>query len=212
LLAGRDRAKAVEAALALQAEDLPVEAITLDVTDPISIAAAADEIARRHGRLDILVNNAGILIDDPQQGIAGQSIETWRTTFETNVFGLIATTQALLPLLRESAAGRIVNVSSLLGSMTQHVDPASRVFELKGIPAYNVSKSTVNAWTVHLAHALRDTSVKVNAVHPGAVKTDGKPNGELELPEGAKSAVALALIGADGPNGSFSHLGEVLPW
>jgi NAD(P)-dependent dehydrogenase (short-subunit alcohol dehydrogenase family) len=212
LLAGRNRDKAVEAALALQAEGLPVEAITLDVTDAASIAAAADEIEQRHGRLDILVNNAAILVDDPQQGIAGQSIDAWRTTFETNVFGLIAITQALLPLLRKSAGGRIVNVSSALGSLALHQDPTSPAYEIKAIPAYNVSKSTVNAWTVHLAHELRDTSVKVNAIHPGAVKTDGNPNGELVVSDGAKTSVALALISADGPNGSFIHLGEVLPW
>jgi NAD(P)-dependent dehydrogenase (short-subunit alcohol dehydrogenase family) len=212
LLAGRSRGKAVEAALVLQAEGLPVEAIMLDVADAASIAAAAQEIGQRHGRLDILVNNAGILIDDPQQGIAGQSIDTWRKTFETNVFGMIATTQALLPLLRKSPAGRIVNVSSVLGSMTLHQDPAAAVYEVKGIPAYNVSKSAVNAWTVHLAHELLDTPVKVNAIDPGAVKTDGNPNGVLAVSEGAKTSVALALIGADGPNGSFVHLGEVLPW
>lgn len=212
LLAGRSRDKAVKAALALQAEGLPVEAIVLDVTDAASIAAAAHEVERRHGRLDILVNNAGILVDDPQRGVAGQSIDTWRTTFETNVFGLIATTQALLPLLHKSESGRIVNVSSVLGSMTQHQDPASPVYEMKAIPAYNVSKSTVNAWTVHLAHALRGTPIKVNAIDPGAVKTDGNPNGALEISEGAKTSVALALIGADGPNGSFVHLGNEMPW
>ncbi|MBT2333119.1 SDR family NAD(P)-dependent oxidoreductase [Variovorax paradoxus] len=104
------------------------------------------------------------------------------------------------------------NVSSALGSLTQHQDLASPVYAIKAIPAYNVSKSAVNAWTVHLAHELRDTRSKVNAIHPGAVKTDGNPDGELELPEGAKTSVALALIGADGPNGSFIHLGQALPW
>src|SRR5690606_2784314 len=147
LLAGRDRARAVDAALKLQAQGLPVEAIALDVTDAASIEAAAQEIERRHGRLDILVNNAGILADDPARPVSGQSLDAWRRTFDTNVFGLIAVTQALLPLLRRSDAGRIVNVSSALGSIGLHADPASFIYDMK-IPAYNVSKSAVNAWTV----------------------------------------------------------------
>ncbi|WP_101926857.1 MULTISPECIES: SDR family oxidoreductase [Luteimonas] len=212
LLAGRDRDRAVAAASTLQADGLPVEAITLDVTDAASIADAARDIEQRHGRLDILVNNAAILADDPQLGVAGQSLEAWRSTFDTNVFGLIATTQALLPLLRKSEAGRIVNVSSALGSLTLHQDPASPAYAIKAIPSYNVSKSAVNAWTVHLAHALQDTGIQVNAIHPGAVKTDGNPNGDLPVAEGAKTGVALALLGADGPTGRFLHFGDVLPW
>src|SRR5690606_33059502 len=135
LLAGRDRARAVEAALKLQAQGLPVEAIALDVTDAASIDAAAQEVERRHGRLDILVNNAGILADDPARPVSGQSLDAWRKTFDTNVFGLIAVTQALLPLLRRSDAGRIVNVSSALGSIGLHADPASFIYDMK-IPAY----------------------------------------------------------------------------
>ena len=86
------------------------------------------------GDLDILVNNAGILVDDGSKGVSGQSLETWRTTFDTNVFGLIETTQAFLPLLRKSEAGRIVNVSSLLGSISEHQNPASFIYEFKGVP------------------------------------------------------------------------------
>lgn len=217
LLAGRNRGKAVEAALKLQADGLPVEAIALDVNDAASIAAAAKTIEDRHGRLDILVNNAGIALDDAQLGAAGQSIETWRTTFETNVFGLIATTQAMLPLLHKSAAGRIVNVSSLLGSLSQHQDPASFIYDFKGIPAYNVSKSAVNAWTVHLAHALKDAGIKVNTIHPGYVRTDmnksgDEQNGELEVADGARTSVRLALIDDAGPTGGYFYLDEVLPW
>ena len=214
LLAGRSRDKAVEAALTLQAQGLPVEAIVLDVTDAGSIAAAAREVEQRHGRLDILVNNAGILVDDPQKGASGQSPETWRKTFDTNVFGLIETTQAFLPLLRQSAAGRIVNVSSLLGSLNQHQDPASFIYEFKGVPAYNVSKSAVNAWTVHLAHALqKDSAIKVNSIHPGYVQTDmNAGEGELSVPDGARTGVRLALIDDDGPTGGYFYLDQGLPW
>jgi len=216
LLAGRDRARAVEAALTLQAQGLPVEAIALDVTDAAGIAAAAAEVERRHGRLDILVNNAGIVIDDAARGVSAQSIETWRTTFETNVFGLVAVTQAFLPLLHRSSSGRIVNVSSALGSVTLHADPSSFLYDFK-IPAYNVSKSAVNAWTVQLAYELKDSAIKVNTIHPGYVRTemnhvDGEQRGELDIPEGARTSVRLALIGDDGPNGGFFYLDESLPW
>ena len=217
LLAGRDRAKAVEAALKLQAEGLPVEAIVLDVTDSDSIAAAAEIVAKKVGRLDILVNNAGILVDDADKGVSGQSPATWRTTFDTNVFGLVETTQAFLPLLHQSTAGRIVNVSSLLGSISEHQNPASFIYDFKGVPAYNVSKSAVNAWTVHLAHELKDTGIKVNTIHPGYVQTDmnksgDQQNGELSVPEGARTSVRLALIDNDGPTGGYFYFDQVLPW
>jgi len=212
LLAGRDRAKAVEAALKLQAEGLPVEAIALDVTDAASIAAAADEVAKKFGRLDILVNNAGILRDEPGKKISEQSLQAWRETFDTNLFGLIAVTQSFLPLLHKSPAGRIVNVSSLLGSMTLHSDPTSPIYDFK-IPAYNVSKSAVNAWTVQLAYELRDSKIKVNTIHPGYVKTDmNAGEGEIDVPDGAKTSVAMALIDDAGPNGSYRYLDDVLPW
>ena len=211
ILAARDGKKGAEAALKLKGEGLSVEALPLDVTDKASIAAAVHEVERAHGHLDILINNAGVFIDDASKKPSEQPLELWRKTFDTNVFGLIAVTQAFLPLLKKSSAGRIVNVSSALGSITLHADPKSPIYNYK-VPAYNVSKSAVNAWTVQLAHELKDTSVKVNTIHPGSVKTDMNAQGELEITEGAKTSVALALIGTDGPNGSFSHLGQTLPW
>ena len=212
ILAGRDQAKAVAAALELQSHGLDVEAIALDVTDANSIAAAARQVEAKHGHLDILVNNAGVLADDAQKKPSEQSLDIWRKTFDTNVFGVVAVTQAFLPLLRKSDAGRIVNVSSLLGSITLHNDPTSPIYDFK-VPAYNVSKSAVNAWTVQLAYELRDTAIKVNTIHPGYVKTDmNKGEGMIDIPEGAKTSVELALIGASGPTGSFSHLGQPLPW
>jgi NAD(P)-dependent dehydrogenase (short-subunit alcohol dehydrogenase family) len=217
LLAGRDRTRTVDAALALQRQGLPVEAIALDVTNGASIAAAAQEIERKHGRLDILVNNAGIIADDAEKGVSGQSLATWRKTFDTNLFGVIETTQALLPLIRKSKAGRIVNVSSLLGSISEHQNPDSFIYEFKGVPSYNVSKSAVNAWTVHLAHELKDTGIKVNTIHPGYVKTDMNKagdvqNGELDVADGARTSVRLALIGNDGPTGGYHYFDQVLPW
>ncbi|ANB16143.1 SDR family oxidoreductase [Dokdonella koreensis] len=212
LLAGRDPAKAAEAAAKLQQENLPVEAIALDVNDAGSIAAAVAEVERTQGRLDILVNNAGILVDDLAKAPSAQSLDAWRKTFETNLFAVVAVTQAFLPLLKKAEAARIVNVSSILGSLTLHSDPTSGIYGFK-VPAYNASKSALNAWTVHLAYELRDTPIKVNAIHPGYVKTDmNGGEGELDIADGAKSSVELALVDAGGPTGSFTHLGQTLPW
>lgn len=216
LLAGRDPARAAAAAATLAADGLPVEPIALDVTDPASIAAAADKVRADHGRLDILVNNAGIAIDDFSLKPSQQTMKTWRTTFDTNVFGVVETTNAFLPLLQASESARIVNVSSLLGSIQEHLNPESFIYDFK-LPAYNVSKTAVNAWTVQLAHELKDTKVKVNTIHPGYVRTDmnkagDEQNGELEVSEGAKTSVRLALIDDDGPTGGFFYFEQVLPW
>ncbi|MBC9116201.1 SDR family oxidoreductase [Stenotrophomonas maltophilia] len=212
LLAGRKRETAVELALKLQAEGLPVEALQLDVTDAASIAEAVEQVRQRHGRLDILVNNAGIMIENPAQAPSEQSLETWKRTFDTNVYALVAVTQAFLPLVKQAKSGRIVNVSSMLGSQTLHADPSSGIYDFK-IPAYNASKAAVNSWTLSLAYELRNTPIKVNTVHPGYVKTDmNGGNGEIEISEGARSSVEMALIGESGASGSFTYLGEVLPW
>jgi NAD(P)-dependent dehydrogenase (short-subunit alcohol dehydrogenase family) len=212
VLAARDRAKGVDAALKLQAEGLDVEALTLDVTDAASIAAAVKEIEKKFGRLDILINNAGINVQDGSKKVSEQTLDTWRKTFDTNLFALIAVTHSFLPLLKKSPAGRIVNLSSILGSLALHSDPASPIYDFK-IPAYNVSKTAVNGYTVQLAYELRDTKIKVNAAHPGYVKTDmGGHSAPMEIVDGAKTSVALALIDAKGPNGAYIHLGEPLPW
>ncbi len=189
-----------------------MEALQLDVTDAASIAEAVEQVRQRHGRLDILVNNAGIMIENPAQAPSEQSLETWKRTFDTNVYALVAVTQAFLPLIRQAKSGRIVNVSSMLGSQTLHADPTSGIYDFK-IPAYNASKAAVNSWTLSLAYELRNTPIKVNTVHPGYVKTDmNGGNGEIEISEGARSSVEMALIGESGASGSFTYLGEVLPW
>ena len=212
LLAGRDRDKAIVAALELQALGLPVEALALDVTDEASITDAVHEVERRHGRLDILVNNAGILVDAPSLKVSGQPMAAWRKTFDTNVFGLIAVTRAFLPLLHRSDAGRIVNVSSILGSVAMHENPSSPVYDFK-VPAYNVSKSAVNAWTVQLAWELRDSKVKVNTIHPGYVRTDMNAGaGDLDVADGARTSVRFALVDDAGPNGGYFHHDQALPW
>jgi len=212
LLGARDPAKGEAAAGKLRGEGLDVRALPLDVTNTDSIRRAVEKVAQEFGRLDILINNAGVMVDDQTKKVSQQSLDAWRTTFDTNVFGLIATTQGFLPLLRKSAAGRIVNLSSILGSNTLHSDPQSPIYDFK-VPAYNVSKSAVNAYTVQLAYELRDTPIKVNAAHPGWVKTEmGGEGATMELPDGAKTSVALATLAADGPTGSYTHMGEALPW
>lgn len=212
LLAGRSSASAGKAADQLDSEGLPVEPVTLDVTNASQIAAVAADIRSRFGHLDILVNNAGVLLDDVALKPSEQTLACWRETFDTNVFAVVALTQALLPLLRGAPAGRIVNVSSQLGSFGLHTDPASPIYGFK-IPAYDASKSVVNAWTVHLAHELQGTPLKVNAIHPGYVQTDMNGGaGELQVSDGAKSSVQMALLPDDGPSGTFTHLGKTLPW
>ena len=212
IVAARSQDKADAAAAALQAEGLAVEALALEATDAVSIAAAAAAVTAKHGVLDILINNAGVMHDAPGKSVSAQSLDVWRSTFDTNVFGVIVVTQAFLPLLRKSAAGRIVNLSSILGSITLHATPGSPIYDYK-VPAYNVSKTALNGWTVQLAYELRDTPIKVNAAHPGHVQTDmGGPSAPMAIVDGAKTSVQLALLPADGPNGGYFHLGDTLPW
>lgn len=213
IVAARDAAKAAETAAELQAGGGSAEALQLDVTDAASIAAAVAAVKAKHGRLDILINNAGIIRSSPDGAASSQPVEDWRWIFETNVFGLVATTQAFLPLLKKAPAARIVNLSSLLGSIGEHERPDSSIYGMKAVPAYSASKSAVNAYTEHLAWELRDTPIKVNAAHPGYVKTDmNHGGGEIEVPDGARTSVALALLDADGPSGKLIHLGDVIPW
>ncbi|WP_327070985.1 SDR family oxidoreductase [Kitasatospora sp. NBC_01250] len=215
LLAGRNAEAVGEAALRLRGEGLAVEPVVLDVTDTDSIRAAAAAVESRYGRLDILVNNAGIRIEEYGRQPSEQPLHQWRETFDTNLFGVVEVTTAFLPMIRRAAAGRIVNVSSLLGSLGTHSDPGSYAYSdmFKSLPAYSASKSAVNSWTVHLAYELRDTPVKVNSVHPGYTRTDMNDGaGDLDIPEGARTSVRMALLDADGPTGSYVHQGEVLPW
>ncbi len=213
LIGARDEAKGKQAVEELRKDGLEARSLVIDVSKSESIRAAAFEVEKEFGHLDVLVNNAGIMVDDRQRKTSEQSLETWEKTFQTNFFGVIETTQAFLPLLRKSDAGRIVNLSSILGSITYHATPGSPVYESKDTPAYNVSKAAVNAYTVQLAHELKDTKIKVNAAHPGWVKTEmGGEGAMLEVSDGAKTSVSLATIGTDGPNGAFQHRGSTLPW
>lgn len=214
-LGARDLAKASVAAKTLVASGLKVDPIELDVTNSAHISAAVALISTKFGRLDILVNNAGIMVeavDWAQNTTIGLPTETLRKTYDTNFFGTIDVTQAFLPLLLKAPAGRIVNVSSIMGSLLFHAKPDSPIYNSKPF-AYDSSKTALNAFTIHLAHALKDTPVKVNSAHPGWVKTEmGGEGAMLELPEGASTSVELALLDSDGPTGGYFHLGKPLPW
>jgi NAD(P)-dependent dehydrogenase (short-subunit alcohol dehydrogenase family) len=212
IVAARDATKAEAASLALKSEGIAAEPLTLDVTDAQSIAAAVKTVAAKLSHLDILVNNAGVLLDAADKKPSEQPLDTWRKTFDTNVFGVVAVSNAFLPLLKKAPAARIVNLSSILGSNTLHQQKDSGIYDYK-IPAYNVSKSAVNAWTVHLAYELKDSAIKVNAAHPGHVQTDmGGASAPMKLEDGAKTSVQLATLPADGPTGGYFHLGQPLPW
>jgi NAD(P)-dependent dehydrogenase (short-subunit alcohol dehydrogenase family) len=215
LMGARNEAKGKEAEGKLKAEGLDVEFILLDVDDPKTHAKAAKTIEEKFGKLDVLVNNAGILIDEKNNGsfvtTSKTSLDVLRKTFETNFFNIVALTQTLLPLVKKSGAGRVVFLSSLLGSVTMHADPKSPIYNYKPM-AYDVSKSALNAYGVHLAHELRDTPIKVNVAHPGSVVTDMNAQGNIQVAEGAKTSVTLATLPADGYTGKFMHLGKELPW
>jgi NAD(P)-dependent dehydrogenase (short-subunit alcohol dehydrogenase family) len=216
VLGSRDQKKGEAAAAKLREEGIIAESLGFDVTKTQDHQKALDYFAKKHGRLDILVNNAGVLKESQAGSAPNQtsavSQKVLRETFETNFFATVALTQKLLPLIRKAPVGRIVNVSSILGSLTLHADPNSPIYPFKTL-AYDASKAALNAFTVHLAHELQDTKIKVNSAHPGWVKTDmGGPNAPMELNEGGKTSAQLATLPDDGPNGGFFHLGQPLPW
>ncbi|MFJ5446133.1 SDR family oxidoreductase [Methylobacillus methanolivorans] len=214
ILAVRDLAGGKSAAEKLQALGIQATVVSYDARRPGSAAQVAAFVEQYFGKLDILVNNAGILKEDLVGGNNSSSVEVQvlRDTFEVNFFAVVELTQALLPLIRRSPAGRIVNLSSILGSLTLHSLPDSPIEQAKSV-AYNTSKTALNAYTVHLAHDLKHTAIKVNAAHPGWVKTAlGGEHAPMEVEGSGKTSVQLATLPAEGPNGGFFHDGEALPW
>ena len=199
-------------------------AVQLDVTDPVSIAAAAEFIGSRFGRLDVLIQNAAISNTSKQPGQSVEeyarsvrpgnvSLEEMRAVWETNVFGVLAVYQAMLPLLRKSPAARIVNVSSGAGSLTLNSNPATSHRAIFG-PVYPASKTALNALTVAMAIELEPEGIKVNAVSPGFTKTNLNGfQGTETVEEGAREAVRVAMLGPDGPTGGFTHAKRgTIPW
>lgn len=214
VIGSRDAEKGKAAADKLKAEGMRAEAIRFDINREADYREAYDYFDQHYGRLDILINNAGVMVENMGSPARTSEISpaVLRETFETNFFGTVALTQALLPLIRKSPAGRIVNLSSILGSLTLHSTPKSPIYDAK-LFAYNASKTALNAFTIHLAHEMRGTNIKVNSAHPGWVKTDmGTDAAPMEIPDGAKTSVQLATLADDGPSGGYFHMGETLPW
>ena len=219
LVGSRKLERGVAAAKSVSAD---ARALQLDVTNQASISAAAERIRTELGRLDVLVNNAGVahtgrpgrtleeVVMSGRPSVA--SLDEARAVFETNVFGVIAVSQAMLPLLREAPAGRIVNVSSSSGSLTKNADPT---FPYRGVfgAVYSPSKAALNAITLAFALELESTRIKVNAACPGFVATEfNNFQGTRSVEEGAREPVRLALLDANGPTGTFSDENGPLPW
>ena len=213
LIGSRDLAKGEAAAEELKKDGVDARAVKLDVDNSADYEAVKKLIEKDYGVLDILINNAGIMIDSRKGNETSKtSQDTLRKTFNTNFFAVVGLTQTLLPLLKKSLGGRIVNLSSILGSQTLHATPGSPIYEAKTF-AYDASKAALNSFTIHLAHELKDTKVKVNSAHPGWVKTEmGVEGAQLDVETGAKTSVELATLQDNGPNGGYFHLGKPLPW
>jgi NAD(P)-dependent dehydrogenase (short-subunit alcohol dehydrogenase family) len=219
LVGSRDPRRGAEAAKSIVGD---ARALVIDVTNQASIASAAAHIRDELGRLDVLVNNAGIShameagMTFEEMLAAGRpstvSIAEVRAVFETNVFGVLAVTQAMLPLLRDAPEGRIVNVSSSVGSLTRQADPAGPYRAIKS-GSYVPSKTALNAITLAFASELEHTRIKVNSVCPGFTATDlNNFRGTRSVEQGAREAVRLALVGPEGPTGSYSDEDGPIPW
>jgi len=202
-LGSRDGQKGQQAVSQLQSEGLTnVEAIEIDVDNVDSIKAAREVLGQKTQTLDVLINNAGISGTMPQTSLETDP-SVFRQVFETNFFGVIDVTQTFMDLLKQSPEPRIVNVTSGLGSLTLHSDPNWKYYAVK--PAsYVASKAALNAYTIVLAHDLRDTAFKVNAVDPGYTATDfNHHSGPGTVPDAAARVVKAAVLGPDGPTGQF---------
>ena len=217
IVGARTVAKGEDAADRLRREGLDAESLAIDVDSEASVQEAARHVEREHGRVDILINNAGIL-PEATAGDLDQPLDLrmFRASFETNVFGAVSVTKEFLPLLRRSASGRIVNVSSTMGSLTDQSDPSSPYYGVV-VPAYQASKAALNGFTVALSKALADTSIKVNSVCPGWVQTDlgGAANrsaAPTTADDAAQIVVDMASIPDDGPTGGFVDRAGTVAW
>lgn len=211
LMGSRNPQLGEAAAGKLKAEGADAQFIELDVTKPETITKAAEEIRAQHGRLDILINNAGVVEKgDGPPSVA--DLDAVRRVLDVNFFGVLAVTQAMLPLVRKAASGRIVMVSSGLGSLTWNADPNWSFASIKPL-GYNGSKAILNMLTVQLAWELRDTPIKVNTVNPGYTATDLNGNsGTQTIEEGAAETIRQSLVPDDAPTGGFFETGGVVPW
>jgi NAD(P)-dependent dehydrogenase (short-subunit alcohol dehydrogenase family) len=210
-LGSRDEARGVAAAQALAGEG-DVRFVQLDVTDDESVRVAALRIERESGMLDVLVNNAGIALGEGDGMPGAARLTTIQRTFDVNFYGALRVTQQLLPLLRKARAGRVVNVSSTVGSLAALLSPESFLVHLP-VFAYASSKTALNAFTAWLAVELRDTAVKVSSVCPGYIATDINHHSGTQPPsEGAKVVVRAATLAADATSGTFFDVNGAVGW
>lgn len=210
----RDVNKGQQAASKLSQQGYQVEAIAYDANQADTADQVYDFLQKKYGVLDILINNAGILQEDLVGNNSSVSVsqQVLQQTFQTNLFAVVDLTQKLLPLLMQSTAGRVVNLSSIVGSLNIHSMENSPIAPAKAF-AYNASKTALNAFTVHLADALKSTNIKVNSAHPGWIKTElGGPHAPMELSESFKTSLRLATLDQHGPTGGFFHEADTLPW
>ena len=210
LLGARDAERGRDAAAKLAQDGVTVDPTTIQVTDAASIAACVEHVDRHYGRLDILVNNAGGgFFEAPPSAL---DVQRLRAVFETNFFGAFSVTQAFLPLLRRSAAGRIVNVSSGTSSMFLQSNPQWLAFGLP-VSAYSMSKTALNAMTVQFAAELHNTSIRINAVEPGYTQTDLTGQRGLQTADAASAVIAkYALMVKNSPSGGLFDINGPLPW
>lgn len=214
LASARDAGRGQEAAAELTADGADVRFLRLDVTDADSVKSAAAWIEETFGRLDVLVNNAGISIEN-RAPVTEVTADLMRRTYETNVFGVVTVTNTMLPLLRRARGARIVNVSSMLGSLSMAADPEGPFSSWPGafLLAYNSSKTALNALTVMWANALRSEGIKVNSADPGYVATDlNHHSGNSTVEQGAEIIVTLATLAEDAPTGTFQAAISTRPW
>jgi NAD(P)-dependent dehydrogenase (short-subunit alcohol dehydrogenase family) len=221
LVGSRDETRGREAAAKLAAGGVDAHFVALDVTDEESVGRAAERIEKEFGQLDVLVNNAGIAQGAADGLASSTSLETMRRVYETNVFGVVAVTQAMLPLLRRSPSARIVNVSSEVGSIATQSNPDSPLWPMRSVP-YPSSKAALNMVTALFAKELAEAGIKVNAANPGYCATDLNGfHGFRTAEQGAQVSVHLATLPDDGPTGvlwgdqSMSHGADadgVIPW
>jgi len=213
LLGARDRTRGEQAAASLRAAGGDVRCVVLDVTDAVTIRTAAEEIAEQFQRLDVLVNNAGI---SSSPALSTADLDVVRAVFETNVFGVIAVTNAMLPLLRRSSAGRIVNLSSSVGSLARISDPNGPYGAVRPSASYGPSKTALNALTVQYAKELQGCGILVNAADPGGTATDMTRSLGYQMKRSAAQAAAvvvrLATLGAGGPTGGFFDEAGRVEW
>lgn len=214
ILGSRDQHKGKEAAKELVSIGIDAESIQYDAFDPEAPNKVFEYIRKKYDVLDILINNAGVLLTGNLFVTNSSSVsdKDIKDTFQTNLFSVISLTQKLLPLMKKSKAGRIVNVSTILSSLTLHSAKDSPIAPAKEF-AYNASKTALNAYTIHLANELKDTKIKVNSGHPGWVKTElGGPNAPMEVKDSYKTSLRLATLGEDGPSGGLFHEEDTIPW